>query len=164
VRTIVLRPALAADFPAVCALNHAEVRHTSPMDVGRLAFLDGIAYRHTLAAVDDEVAAFVLALRDGAPYENDNFRWFARRYPRFVYVDRVVVAARHRGLALGTRLYADLFADARAGGFPVVTCEYNLEPPNEPSARFHQRFGFREVGTQWVGDGSKRVSLQVAAT
>jgi predicted GNAT superfamily acetyltransferase len=31
------------------------------------------------------------------------------------------------------------------------------------SAAFHARFGFREVGTQWVRGGVKRVSLQEAA-
>jgi hypothetical protein len=43
-----------------------------------------------------------------------------------------------------------------------VTCEYNLFPPNEPSRLFHDRFGFREQGTQWVASGTKRVSLQAA--
>jgi hypothetical protein len=162
--SVVLRAALRADFAAVCALNAAEVRHTSPMDLERLALLDGLAWRHTVACVDGVIAAFVLAMRDGTAYPNDNFAWFARRHARFVYVDRIVVSAAHRGLALGTRLYEDLFAHARAGGFPVVTCEYNLVPPNEPSARFHLRFGFEEAGSEWLADGSKRVSMQVART
>jgi predicted GNAT superfamily acetyltransferase len=44
-----------------------------------------------------------------------------------------------------------------------VTCEYNIEPPNEASRRFHDKFGFREIGTQWLDDGTKRVSLQAAS-
>jgi hypothetical protein len=29
---------------------------------------------------------------------------------------------------------------------------------------FHEKFGFKEQGTQWVANGTKRVSLQVAET
>jgi len=43
---------------------------------------------------------------------------------------------------------------------PWLTCEFDIEPPNPVSMRFHQRMGFREVGTQWIGDGKKQVSLQ----
>ncbi len=43
-----------------------------------------------------------------------------------------------------------------------MTCEYNVIPPNEPSRTFHEKFGFREIGTQWVANGSKQVSLQAA--
>jgi hypothetical protein len=43
-----------------------------------------------------------------------------------------------------------------------VTCEYNLVPANEPSRRFHDKFGFREMGTQWLANGAKQVSLQAA--
>jgi uncharacterized protein len=67
-------------------------------------------------------------------------------------------------LGLGSRLYDDLFEWARATGIDVITCEYNVEPPNLASQRFHDRFGFREVGTRWVTPGTKRVSLQASDT
>jgi GNAT superfamily N-acetyltransferase len=88
--------------------------------------------------------------------------WFARRYPRFLYVDRIFVSAACRGLRMGSLLYEDLFRRARDAGFPVVTCEYNLVPLNEPSQAFHNKFGFTEQGTQWLAAGTKQVSLQVA--
>jgi len=53
---------------------------------------------------------------------------------------------------------------ARIQPTPVVTCEYNIDPPNEPSRLFHDKFGFKERGTQWVANGTKRVSLQAAET
>ena len=62
---------------------------------------------------------------------------------------------------MGRRLYEDLFAFARATGVPCVTCEFDIEPMNEASRRFHARFGFAEVGTQSLS-GGKRVSLQCA--
>jgi predicted GNAT superfamily acetyltransferase len=59
-------------------------------------------------------------------------------------------------------LYDDLFAFAREQGIAAVTCEFDIDPPNEASQRFHARYGFREVGTQRVAGGKKQVSLQMA--
>ena len=101
-------------------------------------------------------------MRNGAAYENDNFAWFARKYTSFLYIDRIVVSAESRGLRLGSLLYEDLFRYARSNGIPLVTCEYNIVPPNEPSRLFHDKFGFTEQGAQWVANGSKYVSLQTA--
>ena len=157
-----LRAAGVADFAAIVALNAAEVQHTSAMDEARLAELHAMAAYHKVAVVDGEVAAFLLAFREDAPYRNDNHGWFVARYPRFLYVDRIVVGAVGAGLGLGSLLYRDLFDTARADGVPIVCCEYNIEPPNEPSRRFHDKFGFHEVGSQWLDGGKKRVSLQIA--
>jgi hypothetical protein len=51
-------------------------------------------------------------------------------------------------------------AFAREAQLPRVTCEIDVEPPNPVSARFHARFGFREVGRQQYGEHRKTVSLQ----
>jgi predicted GNAT superfamily acetyltransferase len=159
-----VRAATPDDFEAVRALNFAALAYTSAMDPDRLIALDALSCYHNVACVDGEVAAFVLAMRRGAPYENENFAWFGRRYPDFIYIDRIVVSPAHRGAKLGSLLYADLFRHAREHGVALLACEYNISPPNEPSRRFHDRFGFREAGTQWVSQGTKRVSLQVAET
>jgi predicted GNAT superfamily acetyltransferase len=134
------------------------------MDVARLVALDDLCCYHKVGCVDGNVTAFLLAVCSGAPYENDNFRWFARTYARFIYIDRVVVSPAFRGLRLGSLLYEDLFRYARDNAIALVTCEYNIVPPNEASRMFHDKFGFREQGTQWVANGTKRVSLQAAAT
>jgi len=157
-----LRDATDADFPRIVALNAAEVAQTSAMDLGRLRTLHSLASYHRVAVVDGVVAAFLLAMDVDAPYENDNFGWFAERAANFVYVDRIVVDAAFAGRGIGGALYRDLFAWARARGIGNVTCEYNLEPPNPASRAFHDRFGFRELGQQRVAGGAKLVSLQVA--
>lgn len=159
---IELRDARPADFAAVVALNASEVSHTSVMDETRLRQLHGYACYHKVVEIDGVVAAFLLAMREGCGYVNANFEWFAARYPSFLYVDRIVVGAGHQGLRLGTLLYRDLFEFARTQGIPVVACEYNLVPPNEPSRIFHDKFGFQEVGSRWLDGGAKQVSLQVA--
>lgn len=115
-----------------------------------------------MITLHDQVQAFIIALADGAPYENDNYTWFASRMTRFLYVDRVVVGSEFSGRGLGTRLYEDLFRFARVNGATTITCEYNIEPPNVASRVFHDRFGFKQIGTQWVAGRTKRVSLQAA--
>jgi predicted GNAT superfamily acetyltransferase len=40
--------------------------------------------------------------------------------------------------------------------------DFDVEPPNPVSAKFHARFGFREVGRQSVSYADKRVSMQEA--
>jgi predicted GNAT superfamily acetyltransferase len=161
---IAIRAASPGDFETICALNLAEVQHTSAMDLPRLTELAGISCYHKVANLNGIVSAFLLAMCDGCPYENDNFEWFSKRYARFIYIDRVVVASSSRGLRLGSLLYEDLFRHARSNAIPLVTCEYNIVPPNEPSRLFHEKFGFKEQGTHWLAHGTKRVSLQVAET
>ena len=88
------------------------------------------------------------------------FRWFARRYPRFLYVDRIVVAGSTQARGAGSRLYRELHALAVHDAVPLITCEFDIEPPNPASERFHARLGFREVGRQLLHGGRKTVSLQ----
>ena len=134
------------------------------MDAVRLATLGNLSCYFKVACVNGSVSAFILAMCSDAPYENDNFLWFARKYARFIYVDRVVVSSAFRGLRLGSLLYEGLFRYARGNAIPLLTCEYNIVPSNEPSRLFHDKFGFREQGTQWVANGTKQVSLQAAET
>ena len=160
----VLRSATPQDFETICELNLADVQHTSPLDRIRLTELDAISCFHKVACLGGAVSAFLLAMCSDAPYKNENFEWFSKKYPRFIYVDRIVVSAAARGRRLASALYSDLFGHARLNGFPLITCEYNLVPPNEISRLFHDRFGFKEQGTQWVANRTKRVSLQAAET
>ncbi|HEY0199380.1 MAG TPA: GNAT family N-acetyltransferase [Rhodanobacter sp.] len=159
---IVVRKAEEGDFERIVELNDAVVQQTSAMDVERLRELDRLSCFHKVVVVDGHVAAFLLAMREDAPYPNDNHAWFAARFLRFVYVDRVVVGSDFAGLSIGSRLYRELFDYVRLHGIDAVTCEYNVQPPNIASQRFHDKFGFKEVGTQWVAGGTKKVSLQAS--
>lgn len=159
--SIVVRSATEVDFDRIVALNADVVQDTSAMDRGRLQHLDALSVLHRVALVDERVVAFLIAMRDGAAYANDNFGWFSARYPRFIYVDRIVVDAAASGRGVGRRLYQDLFDQARRQDIDIVACEYNIDPPNPASNAFHDRLGFREVGRQSVAGGSKQVSLQI---
>jgi uncharacterized protein len=155
-----LRDVRREDFAAVLALNAESVHFLSPLNAERLDALHRAAAWHKVVEVEGEVAAFLLAFREGAPYDSANYLWFAERYPEFLYVDRIVVAPAHRGARLASLLYDEIIAFAARSCVPWLTCEFDLDPPNPASMRFHQRMGFAEVGTQWLDGGKKRVSLQ----
>lgn len=159
-----LRKAVESDFPTILSLNESEVQQTSPMTPGLLESLVRMSAYCKVAIVDGQVAAFLIAIRDGAPYENANYQWFASRIPLFLYVDRVVVSSQFVGRRIGSKLYRDLFEFARSEGVEKITCEYNIDPPNPASRALHDKFGFRELGTHWVAGGTKRVTLQAAET
>lgn len=156
-----LRDATPADFPAILELNQAFVRVLSPLDHARLARLHAQAALHRVIEQDGRVEAFLLVLREGADYDSPNYRWFAQRHARFLYVDRIVVAATTQARGAGSALYRDLLAQAAREAVPFITCEFDSEPPNPASARFHAKLGFREVGRQPLDGGRKTVSLQL---
>ncbi len=159
---IFIRDATPDDMPAILALNAIEVQYTSEMDLPRLQQLDQLSSYHRVAIIDHKVAAFLLVMREQANYRNDNFEWFCARYAHFYYIDRIVVAQQFFGMGLGTRLYRDLFFQARANNIAVVGCEYNIEPLNLASQIFHHKLGFTEVGRRLLPSGGKTVSMQIA--
>lgn len=155
-----IRDANTADFTRILSLNEESVRFLSPLDLEHLTMLHHAAPYHRVLDADGIVQAFLLALRPGAPYDSPNYRWFSSTYADFLYIDRIVVSESMQGRGAGLRLYDDLFQFASSSAIRLITCEFDVEPPNPASERLHRRLGFREVGTQCVGPGNKRVSLQ----
>lgn len=144
----------AALRPVVLALNNDHAAELSWLEPERLSqLLDEAFYARRIGALE----AFIMTFDQDARYDSPNFLWFRERYPRFVYVDRVVVAAEARGRGHARRLYEDLFDHARRAGHTVVTCEVNADPPNPASDAFHRALGFGEVGAAAIHGGVKTV-------
>jgi predicted GNAT superfamily acetyltransferase len=155
-----IRNAIGNDFKRIVELNEIEKQQTSQMSLQRFMMLEQISDYCKVVIVENEVAGFLLAFRQGAAYESENFEWFSARVSDFIYVDRIVVSAKHSGQGLGSKLYEDLFEFATTQEVKTIVCEYNIVPPNLASLHFHEKFGFKELGTQWVANNSKQVSLQ----
>lgn len=155
-----IRPATPDDFEAILRLNSAWEHVTSKLDRDALSRLHESALYHRACVHDSGVVAFLLALGPGADYDSPNYRWFDSAGGDFIYIDRIVVRGEYQRAGLGDALYDDLLAFARRRRIPRIVCEVDIEPMNAPSDRFHARRGFVEVGTQWVADGKKRVSLR----
>jgi predicted GNAT superfamily acetyltransferase len=154
-----ISPVVPADLSGslgsrLLALNNAHATELSWLEADRLGAMVGGAF---LARRIGEADAFLLAFDQDADYDSPNFHWFRERYPRFVYVDRVVVAEAARGRGYARRLYEDLFLEAAGAGHAQVVCEINSEPPNPGSDAFHAALGFAVVGTARLAHVAKTV-------
>ncbi len=140
---------------ALLALNNTFAAELSWLDLERLRQLVSQAvFAKRVGLVD----ALLIALDQDAAYDSPNFQWFCARYPRFIYVDRVVVAASARGRGLARQLYRELFAAAVAADHSLVMCEVNADPPNPASDAFHAALGFKAVGSARLEGQMKSVT------
>lgn len=149
-----IEPIGPQDEPAVLALNNAHAAELSWLEPAGLRRLLGQSFH---ARRIGDLDAFLMTFDQDADYDSPNFLWFRARYPRFVYVDRVVAAHHARGRGLARRLYLDLFEAARRARHEIVACEVNADPPNPASDAFHAGMGFDEVGAAEIHGGKKTV-------
>jgi len=135
---------------ALLALNNAHAAETSLLTE---AEFDRLADQAAVALMAPPAAGFVLAMAPDAGYESPNFRWFKSRFEAFLYVDRVIVDAAHRGRGLARALYGAVVAHARHAGLARIVCEVNQIPPNPGSDAFHARLGFQTLETVALSPG-----------
>ena len=135
---------ITADLePAVLALNNRHAEELAWLEPEELSHLIAESF---YAPRIGNLEAFLIAFDQDAEYDSPNFLWFKARYPRFVYVDRIVVAVPARGRGHARSLYNDLFERAARAGHDIVVCEINSDPPNPGSEAFHAALGFTEAG------------------
>ena len=148
------------DAAAMLALNQAHVLETSSLDLPAMqALIDQAFYLATCEQGGSQ--AFLLAVDQDADYSSSNFLWFRARFPRFIYIDRVIVAPHQRQKGWGRRFYTGLLGAAAAEGHTVVACEVNAEPRNLASEAFHKALDFAEVGSAVLAGRGKTVSYLV---
>lgn len=139
-----VREMARADWPAVLELNEASVRELSPLDRTRLQYILELAHAALVVEHDGGIAAFAIAIAAGADYDSPNYRWFAERCERFLYLDRIAVGAAHRRHGLGALLYGAMEDAARP--FGQMVCDVNVKPRNDASLGFHAARGYEAVG------------------
>lgn len=148
---MLIRDLTAADLGAIHAINEASAPGVHPESPEKLAAITRASCIALVAEVSGVVAGFCQVLAPGADYDSMNYAWFSTHYAEFIYLDRVAVAADHRGRGVGSRLYEEVERRTRATWF---TLEVNLRPRNDGSLRFHARQGFVEVGQQETDYGA----------
>lgn len=147
------RPLTPEDVPALLALNNEHAQALSWQEPDQFAALLSTAFCTRTVGPAGAPAALLVAFDETAPYDNPNFRWLKARFARFVYIDRVVVAASAGGRGYARALYDELRAAAKTAGQERLVCEINVEPPNPGSVAFHAKMGFREVGRATLDNG-----------
>ncbi len=137
------REVTPADHAALLALNQDSVLELSPLDDARLRYILALAHRSLLIERDGETLAFAIAIAPGATYDSANYVRLGELYDRFLYLDRIAVAATARRRGLGAALYDAMEEAARPFGRMVL--DVNVEPPNEPSLAFHAARGYQPL-------------------
>ena len=99
---------------------------------------------HLIVIRKDEIAGFIILMREGQDYDSLNYDFFnSQDYP-FLYVDRIAIKDGHRRKGLGRKIYEKTIKIAK--DLDVITCcEVNTIPRNEPSLAFHENFGFKKL-------------------
>lgn len=138
-----VRPMVAADHPAVLAMNEASVQHLSPMDAARLEWILARASTPLVVEDDEGPLGFAIAIAAGTDYDGSYYARFGELYDDFLYLDRIAVNERARRRGVGNLLYAT--AEAAAGPHGRMLCEVNVRPRNEPSLAFHASRGYVPV-------------------
>jgi uncharacterized protein len=154
----VIRPFEPPDLDAALAVNQQCVPEVGSLDAPGLADLVAASPWTCVVEHEGAIAGLLVGLVEGADYASPNYRFFAARHDRFAYVDRIALAESARGQGHGPALYEAFQTWARGTGRPVLCAEVNLDPPNPRSLRFHQLFGFDQVGEQ-IAYGIYRVAM-----
>lgn len=155
---LTIRDARATDLDSILTLNQSEVPHVGSIDTGKLGWYHEQADYFRVVTIDAATAGYLVGFREGSEYSSPNYRWFCERYDEFAYVDRVAVATAARRNGIASALYDD-FAATLPASTRIMTCEVNIRPSNPSSMRFHDRLGFRQVGTLTAADGAKEVAM-----
>jgi uncharacterized protein len=139
-----------SDIPWVLALSALNEVETGYLDAAKLSHLVTQSFSARIAKPEN---GYLLTFAPDAKIEGPNFEWFKARGGKFIYVDRIVVAANARGQGIARAFYNDLFVAAAKAGFVEVTCEVNSDPPNPVSDKFHAALGFLPVGSATLPNG-----------
>ena len=96
-------------------------------------------------SLNDTVIAFMICFRERSNYHSDNYKFFSKKENKFLYVDRIAIKDTYRRKGIAKNLYSIIEMQANTESIPLC-CEVNTIPLNEISIKFHQDFGFSQVG------------------
>ena len=104
-------------------------------------------YSYIQSSTDSMPVGFIFLYDEKTEYDSLNYLYFKNKYQKFLYVDRIIIAAEHQKKGYGQQLY-DYVIDTHNPD--IFCCEVNITPPNRQSLSLHQKYGFKEIGQQTV--------------
>ena len=139
------RPLSQNDVPSMWSINEQGLPGTGQVSEQEVSDLLKLSTLSLGTFRDGVLLGFVLCLSPRTTYESLNYAWFNNKYDDFIYVDRIAVLHNQRDEGIGSKLYEEVISYSQENSIPIAA-EVNLNPPNPGSMRFHNRFGFEEVG------------------
>ena len=145
-----IRRAQDKDLPKILELNNIESKWVGKKEISFFQRYMNIPF---FSVIEDtsKVVGFLMAMDHDTDYDSINFLWFKNKFKKYYYIDRVIVDESMRGKGVASLLYKEVIN--KKGNMPLVA-EVAIEPPNEGSVKFHDKVGFKEVGTL-TSDGKK---------
>ena len=142
----------------ILTLNESFLPAVSSVDINQMNRFLKFADYFKSVLINNKISGFLIAIQPGKKYDSLNYKWFEKKFESFIYVDRIVIGSEFQGQGIGKVLYNDLqsYASKKTN---IITCEVNIKPSNEGSMIFHQKYGFKKVGTQITEKGKKEVCL-----
>ena len=146
-------PFNSSDLDEIWNINQANIPEVG--DVPSLERLNALINwsSHVIVVRDQEIAGFILLMREDQSYDSLNYEFYNSRDIPFLYVDRIAIKDGHRRNGLGKMIYDETIDIAKNLGV-MTCCEVNTLPRNDASLAFHKSFGFQEVGTKDYDDHS----------
>ena len=146
-------PFNSSDLDEIWNINQANIPEVG--DVPSLERLNALINwsSHVIVVRDQEIAGFILLMREDQSYDSLNYKFYNSRDIPFLYVDRIAIKDGHRRNGLGKMIYDETIGIAKNLGV-MTCCEVNTLPRNDASLAFHKSFGFQEVGTKDYDDHS----------
>lgn len=94
---------------------------------------------------NDDLHGFLLGMTSGRDLEHFSYQWFMTRLENFLYIDRVVVDASHRGNALAMAMYEEARFWARENGIEYIVCQLHDRPPSPEAHALANELGFQAL-------------------
>ena len=146
------------DLEFVLNLNQRNTPAVSNSSFEIMSYFLKVSEYFKILTVDEKPIGFLIALMPDKDYHSQNYRWFNNKYNSFIYIDRIVISEEYQRRGYGKLFYSELHHFSK-GRVSKLACEVNTRPIHQQSIKFHDRFGFYEVGTQETENGKKKVSL-----
>ena len=146
------------DLEFVLNLNQRNTPAVGDSSFETISYFLKVSEYFKMITIGEKPIGFLIALMPGKDYQSENYRWFNHKYNSFMYIDRIVISSKYQGRGYGKLFYNDLHRFSKGKALKLA-CEVNTRPMNLQSIKFHDKFGFYEVGTQETENGKKKVSL-----
>ena len=91
-----------------------------------------------------EICAFIVCMRENLSYESPNYKYFQKKYKKFLYIDRIGVKKGYENKGFGSFMYKNIFENYISEQL-TICAEANIEPINIQSLKFHEKMGFIRV-------------------
>ena len=148
------------DLEFIVSLNKDSMPSVSELSTEKAIHLLKISNYFRILKIKDKPIGFLNAIFSDMEFNNINYLWFKNRYKNFIYVDRIIINKEFQNHGYGAIFYNDLINTIN-DDFLNIGCEINVKPYNLKSINFHKKFGFMEVGREYIENGKKQVAYMV---